>query len=130
MDSEHERPLAVRRTRHALCESLPGDDSVGARPATRARGRAAAGHDVEAHSVLHERGPTYVERHGLAAYLDEEVLPSIELLRADGYEVLSYAYPFGVRTDETDRAILDTGSVQMVRSLAKPNQLRANPCPN
>jgi hypothetical protein len=91
---------------------------------------AAAGHDVEAHSVFHERGPGYVEQHGLSRYLGEEVLPSIELLRADGYEVVSYAYPFGARTDETDRAILDTGSVQMVRSLAKPNQLRSNPCPH
>jgi hypothetical protein len=91
---------------------------------------AAAGHDIEAHSVLHQRGPAFVEQHGLTAYLEDEVLPSIELLRADGYEVLSYAYPFGARTDETDRAILDSGSVAMVRALAKPNQLRANPCPH
>lgn len=91
---------------------------------------AAAGHDVEAHSVLHQRGPTYVEEYGLRAYLDDEVLPSIDILRAEGYEVLSYAYPFGVRTSETDRAILDEGSVEMVRALAKPNELRANPCPD
>jgi hypothetical protein len=91
---------------------------------------AAAGHDVEAHSVEHQRGPTFVEQRGLRAYLEEEVLPSIDLLRADGYEVLSYAYPFGVRTSETDDAILGTGSVEMVRALAKPNQLRANPCPD
>jgi hypothetical protein len=88
-----------------------------------------AGHDVEAHSVHHLRGPTVVEERGLREYLDEEVLPSIDVLRADGYEVLSYAYPFGVRTNETDRAILDSGSVDVVRALAKPNQLRANPCP-
>jgi hypothetical protein len=90
---------------------------------------AAAGHDIEAHSIKHQRGPTYVEQRGLRAYLDEEVVPSIDLLRGDGYEVLSYAYPFGVRTDETDRAILDSGAVEMVRALAKPNELRANPCP-
>ena len=91
---------------------------------------AAAGHDVEAHSVLHLRGPTYVEQRGLRAYLDEEVLPSIDRLRADGYEVLSYAYPFGVRTTETDDGILGTGSVEMVRALAKTSELRANPCPD
>jgi hypothetical protein len=88
-----------------------------------------AGHDVEAHSIMHQRGPGYVEQHGLQAYLDEEVLPSIELLRGDGYEVVSYAYPFGVRTEETDHAIIDSGSVELVRALAKPNELRANPCP-
>lgn len=90
---------------------------------------AAAGHDIEAHSISHLRGPTVVEEYGLQAYLDDEVVPSIELLRRDGFEVLSYAYPFGVRTDETDHAILDSGAVKMVRALAKPRQLRANPCP-
>jgi hypothetical protein len=88
-----------------------------------------AGHDVEAHGVRHLRGPTVVEERGVRAYLEEEVLPSIDVLREDGYEVLSYAYPFGVRTSETDRAILDTGRVELVRALAKPNRLRANPCP-
>jgi hypothetical protein len=89
-----------------------------------------AGHDVEAHSIAHLRGPTFVEEYGLGSYLDDEVVPSIDLLRDDGYEVLSYAYPFGVHTSETDRAILDAGGVQMVRALAKPNDLRANPCPD
>jgi hypothetical protein len=88
-----------------------------------------AGHDIEAHSISHLRGPTFVEEYGLRTYLDDEVLPSIDLLRGDNFEVLSYAYPFGVRTDETDRTILDAGSVEMVRALAKPNELRANPCP-
>ncbi|HEY5944301.1 MAG TPA: polysaccharide deacetylase family protein [Kofleriaceae bacterium] len=89
---------------------------------------AAAGHDIEAHSITHSRGPGYVEEHGLTTYLDEEVMPSLDLLRGDGYEVLSYAYPFGVRTEQTDHAILGRG-VEMVRALAKPNELRANPCP-
>jgi hypothetical protein len=89
---------------------------------------AAAGHDVEAHSVKHVRDPAYVEQHGVRAYLDDEVLPSIEQLRDDGYEVVSYAYPFGAHTGEIDRAVLGTGQVEVVRALAKPNELRANPC--
>lgn len=91
---------------------------------------AAAGHDIEAHSVSHRRGATLVEQVGVRAYLDDEVLPSIDLLRGAGFEVLSYAYPFGVRTEEMDDAILGTGSVEVVRSLAKNGQWSANPCPN
>ncbi len=90
---------------------------------------AAAGHDVEAHSTSHQRGPGYVEEHGLAAYLDDEVVASIDLLEASGFDVVSYAYPFGTRTDEIDRAILATGRVRFVRALAKTNELRADPCP-
>ena len=91
---------------------------------------AAAGHDIEAHSVRHQRGATLVEQIGVRAYLDDEVLPSINLLRDAGFEVLSYAYPFGVRTEEMDDAILGTGSVEVVRSLAKTSEYNFSPCPN
>ena len=100
-------------------------------PAEKAMVRqlADAGNDIEAHGVFHIRGPSYVEDHGVATYIAEEVGPSIDLLRGDGYDVVSFAYPFGMRTDEMDRAILDTGEVAMVRALTKPQELRANPCP-
>jgi peptidoglycan/xylan/chitin deacetylase (PgdA/CDA1 family) len=125
-------------------ESVPLLDEYGARvtvfvaryagfePARKAELQAMAdkGHDIEAHSTYHRRGPSFVDEYGVRAYLDEEVLPSIDQLRADGYEVLSYAYPFGARTSETDEAILDTRQVEMVRSLSRANELRANPCPN
>ncbi|HVK82520.1 MAG TPA: polysaccharide deacetylase family protein [Kofleriaceae bacterium] len=77
---------------------------------------AAAGHDLEAHSVNHLRGPDYVEQHGLQAYLEDEVLPSIAVMEQDGYPVSAFAYPFGARTSETDRAIL--AHVPIVRSVA------------
>ncbi|MEO6773369.1 MAG: polysaccharide deacetylase family protein [Kofleriaceae bacterium] len=87
------------------------------------------GHDIEAHSVNHLRGPNYVEAHGLDAYIHDEVVPSFELLRADGYDPVSYAYPFGMRTDEIDHAILATGYAKTVRALVQPNPARASACP-
>ncbi len=63
------------------------------------------GHDLAAHTVGHFRAPEYVEDHGLAAYLADEVIPSIEVMRADGFAITSFAYPFGARTDELDDAI-------------------------
>jgi peptidoglycan/xylan/chitin deacetylase (PgdA/CDA1 family) len=77
---------------------------------------AADGHVIEAHTVNHLRGPDVVEAQGLRAYLDDEVLPSIDRLRADGYPVRAFAYPFGARTDETDHAIL--AHVDVLRSVA------------
>ncbi len=74
------------------------------------------GHELQAHSVDHLHGPEYVEAHGLRAYLDDEVLPSIDVLRADGYDVTAYAYPFGARTRETDEAILE--HVPILRSVS------------
>ncbi len=76
------------------------------------------GHDIEAHSVLHLRAPEYVEENGLSAYLDNEAQPSIDLLTADGFDVVAYAYPFGSRTSELDHALLER--VGVVRSVAFP----------
>ncbi|MBV8763041.1 MAG: polysaccharide deacetylase family protein [Deltaproteobacteria bacterium] len=88
---------------------------------------AADGHDIEAHSIAHRRAPEYVEARGLRAYLDEDVLPSIDLLQRDGYPITTFAYPFGSRTAETDRAILE--HVAYIRSVAFTWSGVADPCP-
>ncbi|HWO19435.1 MAG TPA: polysaccharide deacetylase family protein [Kofleriaceae bacterium] len=88
---------------------------------------AADGHDIAAHSVNHLRAPAYVEERGLAAFMAEEVLPSIEVLRAEGYEVTSYAFPFGARTAEIDRAV--AAHVPVLRSVEFPIGGPFSPCP-
>lgn len=88
---------------------------------------AADGHVIEAHSLAHLRAPRFVEEHGLAAYISEEALPSIDLLRADGYPVTSFAYPFGARTEELDDALLE--HVRLVRSVSFSFELASSPCP-
>lgn len=90
---------------------------------------AAEGHAVEPHGRLHVDSPQYVEDRGVRAFLSEEVLPSIDALIADGYSPTTYAYPFGKRTSETDRAILEY--LPQVRSLtySVSGPLVASPCP-
>lgn len=86
------------------------------------------GHDIEAHSVKHLRGPVVVEERGLSAYISDEVLPSIEVLRQDGFDVQAYSYPFGARTSETDQAILH--HVPLLRSVTFTwNSPAIDPCP-
>ena len=94
------------------------------------------GHTIEAHGLRHLVAPDYVEEHGLAAYLREEALPSIELLRADGFDPVSFAYPYGNRTSELDAALLE--HVQTVRSVTfaalrfelLPGTIVTDPCPD
>lgn len=88
---------------------------------------AAAGHDVEPHTVHHYNGPAYVEENGVGAYLRDEIQPSIDALTADGYQVHAFAYPFGARTSETDDAILE--HVPILRSITFPNSTGSTPCP-
>ncbi len=63
------------------------------------------GHAIEAHSVNHFDAVDYSAKHGVAAYVQDEVLPSFQVLRDDGFTPESFAYPGGARSDETDRAI-------------------------
>ena len=94
------------------------------------RDLAAAGHDVEAHSVRHEKAPLYVEQRGIGAYLAEEAVPSIAALEADGYPpIVAYAYPYGARTDELDYALL--AHVAVLRSVVFSYEgIARSPCPH
>jgi hypothetical protein len=89
---------------------------------------AARGHAIEAHSVDHLRAPLYVEQKGLTAYLRSEALPSIDWLAADGFDVTTYAYPYGARTSEIDEALL--ARVPLVRSVSFTWTGVADPCPH
>lgn len=86
------------------------------------------GHAIEAHSVKHLRAPLYVEQNGLTAYLRDEALPSITWLRDEGFEVTTYAYPYGARTSEIDSAMLQ--QVQLVRSVSFTWTGVTDPCPD
>ncbi len=77
---------------------------------------AARGHAIEAHGIDHLRAPLYVEQKGLTAYLQEEALPSIRLLRDEGFPVTTFAYPYGSRTAAIDEALLR--HVDLLRSVS------------
>ncbi|HEU4611910.1 MAG TPA: polysaccharide deacetylase family protein [Kofleriaceae bacterium] len=86
------------------------------------------GHAIEAHGVNHLRAPLYIEENGVDAYLADEVIPSIDALRDEGFEVTAFAYPFGARTGESDRAVLD--HVSVVRSVSFTwTSPATDPCP-
>ncbi|HTR52507.1 MAG TPA: polysaccharide deacetylase family protein [Kofleriaceae bacterium] len=88
---------------------------------------AAAGHAIEPHTVLHLRAPDYVEQYGLDAYMANEFQPSRDVLEGEGFATTAFAYPFGSRTDELDRALLE--QVGVVRSVAFTFEGDGGPCP-
>jgi hypothetical protein len=63
------------------------------------------GHDIELHSVSHQNAVEYAAAHGVQAYVDDEILPELDAMEADGYDITSFAYPFGARSDELDAAL-------------------------
>jgi hypothetical protein len=87
---------------------------------------AARGHAIEPHGINHLRAPLYVEQKGLTAFLQDEALPSIRLLRDEGFTVTTYAYPYGARTAEIDAALLRY--VDLLRSVSFTWTGVADPC--
>jgi hypothetical protein len=68
---------------------------------------AAEGHDVQPHTVNHLHARAYENAHGVDGYLQDEVLPSIDVLEAAGFpRGTTFAYPFGEHTPELDTAVL------------------------
>jgi peptidoglycan/xylan/chitin deacetylase (PgdA/CDA1 family) len=67
---------------------------------------ASDGHDIQPHTVTHPHGLAYVHDYGLQAYVDDEAVPSMDVLRAAGYEPTAFAYPFGEHTDAMDQALI------------------------
>ncbi|MDX2092916.1 MAG: polysaccharide deacetylase family protein [Kofleriaceae bacterium] len=68
---------------------------------------AAAGHDIEYHSTNHRDAEVVTAEQGIEAYLAEEIIPDFELMRAEGFDLKVFAYPFGSRTGKTDAALLE-----------------------
>ena len=67
---------------------------------------AADGHAIEYHGTNHLNAETASAELGIDVYIADEIVLGLEQMRAAGFNPRAYAYPFGARTAETDRAIL------------------------
>jgi hypothetical protein len=76
----------------------------------------ADGNTIEAHGVNHAYAVGYVADHGLDDFIMNEVVPSIDVLRADGFTPIAYAHPGGSHDREIDAAIHE--HISLVRSIS------------
>jgi hypothetical protein len=82
-------------------------DQLGSAQRTDLDVLASDGNDVEPHGAAHQRATSYVAARGLAAYLADEVQPSIDAIRRAGLSAAgSFAYPFGDHSPIVDGAVL------------------------
>jgi hypothetical protein len=83
------------------------------------RDLASDGHDIEYHSTHHLNAAEYSRKHGIDDYLTYDIDPALAVMRADGWDPVAFAYPFGHRTNETDRALLGRDHFQILRSVMR-----------
>ena len=70
------------------------------------RDLAADGHAIEYHSTNHVDAEEFAGANGIERYLEEDVFPDLQRMRAAGFDPISFAYPYGARTAATDAALL------------------------
>ncbi|MGE0872837.1 MAG: polysaccharide deacetylase family protein [Kofleriaceae bacterium] len=62
----------------------------------------ADGHDIEYHATNHRNARDFVATSGGEAYISEDIIPDLENMQEAGFNPVSFGYPFGARTAETD----------------------------
>jgi len=66
-----------------------------------------AGHEIAGHSLNHLNAVAYISSEGGDEYLNAEIIPMIELMGNEGFDIKSFAYPFGLRNQESDSILLN-----------------------
>lgn len=65
----------------------------------------AFGHTVGLHSVHHGNAVKFIQKNGADKYLEEEIIPQLEVCRRSGLEIHCFSYPCNYRDDDTDRLL-------------------------
>ncbi|WP_373330954.1 polysaccharide deacetylase family protein [Salmonirosea aquatica] len=77
-----------------------------------------AGHEVGYHGTIHGNATLLLRNEGAEGYLNTEIRPGLEYLRAAGFNPTSYAHPGGNHTARADSVLLAQGFT-ILRDVAK-----------
>ena len=64
------------------------------------------GHSIGLHGLRHQKVPALIKKLGDDGYLKAEILPQLEVCRAKGLPVRSFAYPYSSRDAHADAVLL------------------------
>lgn len=64
------------------------------------------GFEIAHHSLSHIDAPIFLETNSINDYLNQEIKPDLDSMRAAGFKVNSFAYPFGKGTPLLDSLLL------------------------
>ncbi len=65
------------------------------------------GHEIAGHGLHHLSALDYFSTGRSSEYLNEEIIPMVDLMENEGFSVKSFSYPFGLRNEETDSCLLN-----------------------
>jgi len=64
------------------------------------------GHEIGSHSYSHIDALEYAAAHSVAEYVNVEVIPAMDIMKEHGFDVNSFAFPFGANNEELNMEVL------------------------
>lgn len=71
----------------------------------------AEGHEFGSHGLKHLNAVDYVNENSIEDYINDEILPSIEIMKSKGLVVKSFSYPFGASNENIDEKLKENFSI-------------------
>lgn len=66
-----------------------------------------AGHEISGHGLKHLNAVNTINAVGAQNYIDEEIVPMLDIMDKESLYVSSFAYPYGSRNTKTDAVLLN-----------------------
>jgi peptidoglycan/xylan/chitin deacetylase (PgdA/CDA1 family) len=79
------------------------------------------GHEIGGHGFDHYNAATFLNDHTIDNYMHEEIDPMMSLMNFYGFNVTSFAYPYGARTRLLDAALLKKFRIIRGRAFCQEN---------
>lgn len=82
-------------------------DSIGSPQIKKLHELQSKGHEIAGHGYHHYNAVKFVEKNGIDEYVKQEIDPMMVSMKQKGFNVTSFAYPYGERSDALDKALAD-----------------------
>jgi peptidoglycan/xylan/chitin deacetylase (PgdA/CDA1 family) len=63
------------------------------------------GHEIAGHGYHHYNALKFVQKYGIEHYADQEINPMMDSMKKLSFNVTSFAYPYGERSDALDKIL-------------------------
>lgn len=91
-------------------------DSIGAPQIKKLLELQKEGHEIAGHGYHHYNAVKFVAAHGINEYVKQEIEPMMASMKRLSFNVTSFAYPYGERSDAIDKAL--TTKYKVIRGRA------------
>lgn len=105
VDEWYEADQALKKYSWKATFNVCRIDSIGAPQIKKLLEMQKYGHEIAGHGYHHYNAVKFVQQHDIVQYLDQEINPMIKSMKKKSFQVTSFAYPYGERSEELDRAL-------------------------